>query len=126
MAGNKILAVGTAEEMKALAGPETKIIDLQGRSLVPGFIDAHCHAGDYGPVKFNIVCGADVIPSIEELKKEIRKRAAATPKGGWILGRGYDNTKFEGEPSSHPVGFRRSRSGTQGLHPADLRSPGGG
>jgi len=101
VAGNKILAVGTTEEMKALAGPETKIIDLRRRSLVPGFIDAHCHAGSYGPVKFNIVCSADVISSIEELKKEIRRRAATTPKGGWIIGRGYDNTKLK--ENRHPT-----------------------
>ena len=101
VAGNKIVAVGTAEEMKGLAGPETKIIDLQGRSLVPGFIDAHCHAGDYGPAKSNIFCSANVIPSIAELKKEIRRRAAATPKGGWILGRGYDNTKLKED--RHPT-----------------------
>ena len=99
--GNKILAVGTSGEMKALAGPDTQIIDLKGRSLVPGFIDAHCHAGSYGPVKFNIVCSAEVIPSIEELKKEIRKRAASTPKGGWIIGRGYDNTKLK--ENRHPT-----------------------
>ena len=98
---NKILAVGTTKEMKALAGPETKIIDLKGRSLVPGFIDAHCHAGDYGPTKFNIVIRPGTIRSIGELKEEIRKRAATTPKGGWILGRGYDNTKFE--EKRHPT-----------------------
>lgn len=92
---NRILAVGTTKEIKALAGPETKIIDLKNRSLVPGFIDAHCHAGDYGPTKLNIVIRPGMIRSIGELKQEIRKRAATTPKGGWILGRGYDNTKFE-------------------------------
>jgi predicted amidohydrolase YtcJ len=101
VAGNKILAVGTSEEMKALAGIQTQTIDLKGRSLVPGFIDAHCHAGNYGPVKFNIVCSADVISSVEELKKEIRRRAAATPKGGWIIGRGYDNTKLK--EKRHPT-----------------------
>jgi len=101
VAGNQILAVGTSAEMKALAGPDTQMIDLKGRSLVPGFIDAHCHAGSYGPVKFNIVCSADVIPSIGELKKEIRKRAASTPKGGWIIGRGYDNTKLK--ENRHPT-----------------------
>ncbi len=101
VAGNKILAVGTSADIKALAGPETQIIDLRGRSLVPGFIDAHCHAGNYGPVKFNIVCSAGVISSIDELKKEIRKRAATTPKGGWILGRGYDNTKLK--ENRHPT-----------------------
>jgi predicted amidohydrolase YtcJ len=101
VAGNKILAVGTAEEIKALAEAHTQEIDLKGRSLVPGFIDAHCHAGNYGPVKFNIVCNADVVPSIEELKKEIRRRAAATPGGGWIIGRGYDNTKLK--ENRHPT-----------------------
>ncbi len=99
--GNKILAVGTTEEMKDLAGPGTQIIDLKGRSLVPGFIDAHCHAGDYGPVKFNIVIRPETIRSIGDLKQEIRKRAATTPKGGWVLGRGYDNTKFD--ENRHPT-----------------------
>jgi predicted amidohydrolase YtcJ len=101
ISGNKILAAGTSDQMKALAGPETKLIDLKGRSLLPGFIDAHCHAGNYGPVKFNIVCHSDVVRSIEELKGEIRKRTAGTPKGGWILGRGYDNTKLK--EKRHPT-----------------------
>jgi predicted amidohydrolase YtcJ len=101
VSGNKILATGTSAEMKALAGPEARIIDLKGRSLTPGFIDAHCHAGNYGPVKFNIVCTAGVVPSIEDLKKEVRKRAATTPRGGWILGRGYDNTKLK--DNRHPT-----------------------
>lgn len=99
--GNRILAAGTSEEVKALAAAETKIVDLRGRSLLPGFNDCHCHAGSYGPVKFNIVCTADQIPSIEDLKMEIRKRAAQTPKGEWILGRGYDNTKLK--ENRHPT-----------------------
>jgi predicted amidohydrolase YtcJ len=87
--------------MKALAGPETQTIDLNGRSLLPGFIDAHCHAGDYGPAKFNILIRPERTRSIGELKQEILKRAAKTPKGGWVLGRGYDNTKFE--EKRHPT-----------------------
>jgi hypothetical protein len=101
VSGNKILAAGSSEEIRTLAGPETKIIDLRGRTLLPGFIDAHCHAGSYGPVKFNIFCRPEVIRSIEDLKEEIRKRAATTPRGGWILGRGYDNTKLE--EKRHPT-----------------------
>ncbi len=99
--GNKISAVGTSEEMKSLAGPRTQVFDLRGRTLLPGFNDAHCHFGNYGPVKFNIVACPEVIRSIEDLKKEIRKRAADTPKGGWILGRGYDNTKLK--ENRHPT-----------------------
>jgi len=94
VSGNKILAVGTSEEMKSQAGNRSRIFDLRGRTLLPGFNDAHCHFGNYGPVRFNIVCRSDVIRSIEDLKKEIHKRGADTPKGGWILGRGYDNTKL--------------------------------
>ena len=90
--GNRIVHVGDAADMKALIGPETRVIDLKGRCLLPGFIDVHCHPGLHASVKIQIPCSPRHAGSIEELKAAVKRRAADTPKGGWILGWGYDHT----------------------------------
>ena len=90
VAGNRILAVGSTKEIRAMAKSGAKTYDLAGRTLLPGFNDAHCHPGYYGAIKLQIQCGPDKMDSIEDLKAEIRRRAQNTPKGQWILGRGYD------------------------------------
>lgn len=89
--GNHIVGVGSSQEMKAFAGPETLIVDLKGRSLLPGFVDAHCHAGIYGTIKFQIPCGSKDVSSIEDIKRVVALRAASISPGGWILGRGYNH-----------------------------------
>src|SRR5690606_22617204 len=48
IAGGKVLATGTAEEIAALAGPDTRVIDLAGRLATPGLYDAHLHLHMYG------------------------------------------------------------------------------
>ena len=94
VAGNRIVIVGSSQEVVALAGPQTRVIDLKGRSLLPGFIDAHCHAGNYGAKKHRSFCSPQRVKSITDIKQKIRDLATKTPRGGWILGRGYDNTKL--------------------------------
>jgi predicted amidohydrolase YtcJ len=89
--GNHIVGVGSSQEMKGFAGPETLIVDLKGRSLLPGFVDAHCHAGIYGTVKFQIPCGSKDVQSIEDVKRVVALQASTTSPGGWILGRGYNH-----------------------------------
>ena len=92
--GRRILYVGDTQTAKQWAGQRTRIIDLRGRSLLPGFIDAHCHAGSYGTVKTRVSCKPPKVQSIEDLKRAIRTRAAVTPSGQWVLGTGYDQTKL--------------------------------
>ena len=92
--GDQIAAVGTSAEIETMAGSGTRIYDLTGRTLMPGFIDAHCHPGYYGAIKLQIQCGPDKMKSIEDLKAEIKRRAGNTPKGQWILGRGYDDNRL--------------------------------
>jgi predicted amidohydrolase YtcJ len=89
--GNRIIGVGSSRGIKTFAGPETLIVDLGGRSLLPGFVDAHCHAGIYGTIRFQIPCGSKDAQSIKEIKQAVALRAASTPPGGWILGRGYNH-----------------------------------
>src|SRR5262249_54651755 len=92
--GGRILAVGSNADMRALAGPGTREVALRGRSLLPGFIDAHCHLTGLGMSMVSIDCKAPGMQSIEALQKVVRERAATQPPGTWIRGRGYDQTRL--------------------------------
>jgi predicted amidohydrolase YtcJ len=91
IAGGRFLAVGSNREIDALTTGRTKKIDLGGQTVVPGFIDAHTHVADSGLRHLREVdCD---LRSIAEIQAAIRKRAAVTPKGEWVLGFKYDDTK---------------------------------
>jgi len=94
VAGNRIVFVGSGQEARALIGPRTEVIDLEGRCLVPGFVDAHCHPGFYAAIKARIQLGGEEIKSIQDIKEAVAQRAAATPPGEWVLGWGYDDTRL--------------------------------
>jgi len=93
--GNRIIAVGSNEVLKSLAGPNTRVIDGSGTTVTPGFIDAHSH-----PDGANEVTGADVnLRSIGEIQAAMRAQAVVTPPGQWVIGNKYDDTKLsEGRP----------------------------
>lgn len=91
----RVLATGTAAEVAGLAGPETRVVDLDGRLATPGLNDAHLHLLPLGLVMAQVDVRADVAPTLEDLKAAIRARAAVTPKGDWVLARGYDDTRFQ-------------------------------
>lgn len=93
---DKIIAIGTTVEIKKLATAKSKIIDLQGRTMIPGLVDAHSHFPGSGMTAAGVI---DLYPppfgkitSISLLLDEIRKKAAETKKGKWIVGFGYDDT----------------------------------
>ena len=67
--GGRILAVGSTADIRALAGPSTREMALRGRSLLPGFIDAHCHLTGPGMAMVSIDCKAPGMPLIEALRK---------------------------------------------------------
>ena len=89
--GNRILFVGSASEAIRRAGPQTDVVDLRGRCLVPGFVDAHCHAATYGVAKHQLPCSPQDVSSIDELLRAVATMAESTPPGEWILGRGYNH-----------------------------------
>lgn len=92
--GNKISFVGTTAEARKRIGPMDTVIDLAGRSLLPGFNDAHCHFGYAGSAKLQAYVGYPEVQSVDDIKKVVAEWAAKTPKGQWIVGRGWDETKY--------------------------------
>ena len=117
--GRYIIAVGSNADVTATAGPNTRRIDLAGRSLLPGFIDAHAHFTGVGTSAEAIDCKAPGMQSIAALKDAVRERAAQVPAGAWIRGSGYDQSRLaeQRHPNrfdwdtvapDHPVIFRRT------------------
>jgi predicted amidohydrolase YtcJ len=94
VAGDRILRAGSDGEVRALAGPGTRTVELRGRSLLPGFIDAHCHFVWLGGAQQEIDCKAPGMGSIAALTEAVRERAASAAPGAWIRGRGYDQMKL--------------------------------
>jgi hypothetical protein len=91
IAGDRILAVGSNADIDALAVAGTKKIDLGGSTVVPGFIDGHCHIASSGRRHLRFIdCD---LRSIKAIQDAVRERAAKTPAGEWITGFKYDDTK---------------------------------
>jgi len=89
---DRIVKVGTNKEINSWIGKETKIINLQGRTVVPGLIDSHIHVADFG--KFLTWIDLKDVNYIKEMQKRIRERAQKIPEGRWIIGSGWDQTRF--------------------------------
>jgi predicted amidohydrolase YtcJ len=111
-----IVAVGTQSEIKQWIGKDTKTVNLRGKTVVPGLIDTHVHMAGFGFSLTQIDLRG--VSSIEEVKRLLQKRVQETPKGKWVLGRGWDQDRFEekryptccdlNEVSPHnPVAFTR-------------------
>jgi predicted amidohydrolase YtcJ len=91
IAGGRILAVGSSAQVRALAGRGTRQADLGGRTVVPGFIDAHTHPAYAGRRHLRYVdCD---LRSIAAIQAALRADAARKPAGSWVLGFKYDDTK---------------------------------
>ena len=92
--GNRISFVGTTAEARRRTGPGDTVIDLSGRTLLPGFNDAHTHFGSAGSARLRAYVGYPEVRSIDDIKKVVAEWTAKIPKGGWIVGRGWDETKY--------------------------------
>ncbi len=91
IADGRFLAVGANADVLNLATPRTTRLDLGGRTVVPGFIDAHTHPAYAGNRHLKQVdCD---LRSIAAIQGALRERAAKTAAGGWVIGFKYDDTK---------------------------------
>ena len=89
--GDRIEAVGKSEEIeKKFKGPQTKVVDLSGHFVMPGFNDAHLHLADAGLTKLNVDLTG--VKSLDDFRERILKRVGEAEPGEWILGGGWDET----------------------------------
>jgi predicted amidohydrolase YtcJ len=88
--GDRILAVGARDEIEKLKGPDTKIVDLGGHFVMPGFNDAHLHLAHAGEEKVNVNLVG--VKSLEEFRERIRAKVEKAAPAEWVIGRGWDET----------------------------------
>ena len=95
VSGNRIIAVGSTAEVERTAGPNTRRVDLKGRAVTPGLLDAHAHfSGGGGDRLFVVDLSYPNVKSIADVAAAIRAKVASSPKGAWIQGRGWDEGKL--------------------------------
>jgi len=99
----RILSVGDDQTVRNLAGQGTQVFDLNGRTVTPGLIDAHCHlsaCGLLGTAYLDVNWPA--VFTIEQLQAKITEWIARVPPGGWVVGAGW--VTFEGRsPTRHDL-----------------------
>ena len=95
--GNRILAVGSAAEVRQAAGPDAAHVDFAGLTFLPGFMDPHAHAiagGALDSIDENV--GATRFRTAAEVLKHLRARFAATAPGEWVLARNFEPSLQDG------------------------------
>ncbi|QXJ20997.1 amidohydrolase [Actinomadura graeca] len=90
--GGKITAVGSTDDIRALADARTQVVDLRGRTALPGINDSHLHGCAFGfnrpPLALEL--GYPAVRSIADIVAAVKEAASRTPEGQWIRGNGWD------------------------------------
>ncbi len=113
----KILALG--DTLADCATARTRVIDLQGRTVLPGLIDVHTHAIEWVKtiLRGEIDAGYPAVHSIAEITQAVAQRAATFPSGQWIMGSGWDDSKL----SEHRYMIRQDLDAASAGHPVYLK-----
>lgn len=131
--GGRVIAFGTEAEVMQTRGPATRMVNLEGRTALPGLIDAHLHILGYAmTLDYLAVAG---LPSLEDVKQEVATLAAGRPEGAWIVGRGWDQDRWveKREPNrfdldsvspNHPVYLQRNCNHVAVVNTAALKLAG--
>jgi predicted amidohydrolase YtcJ len=97
--GDRISYVG--DDFADVAGPATRVIDCEGRTVIPGFNDSHCHIFSFIRSQLTVHLGPPAVKSITDIKEAIRQRARSTPTGEWVNGSDYSD--FHLDEKRHPT-----------------------
>lgn len=92
--GDRIIAVGSNAEIKNKITEETEVIDLDGRTVLPGIFDSHLHMLGTGLSMLMVDCRTPPMKSIEDIKHAVKERAESLKPGEWVEGRGWDQAKL--------------------------------
>lgn len=115
----KVPAAGNFHDLEQLSGPDTRVIDLGGLTVVPGFNDAHCHLLSLrGKQLLQADCSPANVKNIGDIIRVLKDEAAKKAPGEWVLGGSYDFSKLEEQ--RHPTRWELDRVSTD--HPVHLRS----
>ncbi|MDR2631887.1 MAG: amidohydrolase [Spirochaetaceae bacterium] len=127
----KFLEAGDREDCEIFKGPDTRVVDLEGKTVLPGFNDTHCHLLSLrGQQLLQLDCSSGKVKSIDDILGIVKKAAETTPEGQWILAGSLDTAKLaEKRPPTrgeldkvsprHPVHIR-----TQSCHIGIVNSRG--
>ena len=96
-AGSRIVATGNANDIRRLAGPDTEVVDLKGRTAIPGLTDTHVHLSEKGTAEMELVDCRDFyvdVNSVSDILQRLGNAAAKAPKGSWIVAHGSPMQDF--------------------------------
>ena len=91
--GGRIARVGSNEEVMSMAVEPTTVLDLNGKTVIPGFVESHIHPVMTSHIKLDMVdCGTPPNHTIADIVDKLREAAKQAGKGEWVLGRGFDDS----------------------------------
>ena len=103
VAGDRIVAVGTAKKIKPFIGTSTRVIDLQGQTAIPGFIDSHAHFTGVGEAR--MILDLTRAKNWDEIVSIVAEAARNAKPGEWIRGRGWHQEKWDKTPEPNVDGL---------------------
>lgn len=92
--GSNIIAVGSEHELDFIKGANTKVIDCEGNTVIPGFNDAHCHPISFAMTLLYVDCSPSKVSSISDIKTHIRKQAMSAASSEWVRAAKYNETRL--------------------------------
>jgi predicted amidohydrolase YtcJ len=103
VSGDRIMALGTAAEIKPMIGPGTRVVDLQGQLAIPGFIESHGHFSGVGGAQLQL--NLMNVQSWDEIVRMVADAVTRAKPGQWIYGRGWHQEKWTSRPAPNVEGF---------------------
>lgn len=100
---DRIVAVGSNEVIKPFIGAETRVIDLEGKFVMPGFIEGHGHFVGIG--ESMMMLKLQQAKTWNDIVQQVGEAAKVTPPGEWIIGRGWHQSKWDSPPSPNVEGY---------------------
>ena len=104
----RIVAIGSNENVKPFVGDETRVVDLDGKFVMPGFIEGHAHFVGIGEAQ--MMLNLHAAKSWDDVVAQVAEAAKTTAPGEWIVGRGWHQSKWDKPPAQNVEGYPTAES----------------